>query len=169
MSNTPLGNYPVYVQRYIDQVPENDLFEAFKNQLPIITNLLNEIDEEKSGYAYDTGKWTLKELLQHCTDAERIFCYRALSFARKDKSPLPGFEENDYALNSNANRRTWESLKEEFLTVRRTTEMLFESFTPDALAASGTANNNESSVISIGFLTIGHVYHHIKVIKERYL
>lgn len=169
MSNTPLGNYPTYVQRYLDQVPENDLLVAFRNQLPIITNVLNEIDEEKSGYAYDTGKWTLKELLQHCTDAERIFCYRALCFARKDKSPLPGFEENDYALNSNANRRTWVNLKEEFLTVRKGTEMLFESFTPDALAASGTANNNESSVVSIGFLTVGHVYHHIKVIKERYL
>lgn len=169
MTTASLGNYPKYVQGYLDLVKENDLFEAFNNQLPVLTALLNSITEEKAGYAYAPGKWTLKELLQHCIDAERIFDYRALSFARKDTAELPGFEENDYAANSNANERTWQSIKEEFFAVRVATEMLFKSFTPEAMVSSGIANNNTSSVISIGFLNVGHVQHHINIIKERYL
>ncbi len=169
MTTASLGNYPKYVQGYLDLVKENDLFEAFNNQLPVIKELLDSISEEKSTYAYAPGKWTLKEMLQHCIDAERIFNYRALCFARKETASLPSFEENAYAANSYANERTWQSLKEEFFAVRLTTEMLFKSFTAEALASSGVANNNTSSVISIGFLNVGHLQHHINIIKERYL
>ena len=163
------GSYPVYFQRYIDMVQEDDLIAGFKKQLPIIEGFLSSINEEKSKYAYAEGKWTLKEMLQHITDAERIFNYRALCFARKEKGPLPGFEENDYAANSNANERTWQSLAEEFLIVRDSTSLLFESFTPDALSSTGTSNNNLVSVAALGFITAGHFYHHKKIVEERYL
>ncbi len=169
MENSSLGQYPVYVQRYIDMVNETDLTVAFQQQHAAATELWNSVSEEKSGYAYAPGKWTLKELLQHCIDTERIFSYRALCFARKDPNNLHGFEEDDYAANSNANNRSWNSLKEEFFAVRRSTELLYESFTKETLSNTGIANNNTSSVISIGFVTIGHLNHHIKTIRERYL
>ncbi|MEO7762982.1 MAG: DinB family protein, partial [Ferruginibacter sp.] len=125
--------YPEYFKKYVDQVPEEDLATAFSNQLPVVKDLLNSIPEEKSMYAYDTGKWTLKELLQHMTDTERIFNYRALCIARKETVSLPGFDENTYAAHSNANARTWQDLVDEFLAVRRSTELLYKSFTGDAL------------------------------------
>ncbi len=162
-------SYPGYFQRYIDQVPEQDLATAFRNQLPVINNFLPSISEEKSMYAYEPGKWTMKEILQHIIDTERIFNYRALCFARKETASLPGFEENNYAANSNANSRSWQSLINEFAAVRRATELMFSTFTDEALATSGTANNNPTTVASIGFISLGHFYHHKKVMEERYL
>ena len=161
--------YFPYFKRYVDQVPEEDLATAFSNQLPIISNFLNAITEEKSTYAYAPGKWTLKELLQHMTDTERIFNYRALAIARKETAPLPGFDENSYADNSNANSRSWQTLVDEFLVVRQSTQYLYDSFTDEMFAASGTASNNPVTVISLGFTTLGHFYHHKKVMEEKYL
>jgi uncharacterized damage-inducible protein DinB len=161
--------YVSYFQRYIDQVPEEDLMTAFKNQTAGLEKFLSSISEEKSNEAYAAGKWTIKELLQHVIDTERIFNYRALCFARSEQQNLPGFEENDYAANSYANKRKWADLIYEFLTVRKGTEMLYESFDPSVLDNGGKANNNPSSVVSIGFTTIGHYYHHKKILEERYL
>ena len=163
------ADYPEYFGKYINQVAEEDLTEAFKNQFPKIEHLLRSINEEKAGYAYAPGKWTLKELLQHIIDAERIFNYRALCFARKETTSLPSFDENLYAGNSNANARSWKSLSNEFIDVRRSTEDLFKSFSNEMLQQKGTANNNAITVLSLGFITVGHVTHHIKVIEERYL
>jgi DinB superfamily len=163
------ATYYEYFKRYVDQVPEEDLELAFRNQLPVITILLNSITEAKSMHAYAPGKWTLKELLQHIIDTERIFNYRALAIARKETASLPGFEEDDYAANSNANARKWQSLVDEFLAVRKSTEMLYESFNQDMLDSSGISNNKPVTVISLGFTTIGHFYHHRNVIEERYL
>jgi hypothetical protein len=161
--------YPEYFKRYVDQVPEEDLATAFSNQLPVVKDLLGSITEEKSMYAYAPGKWTLKELLLHMTDAERIFNYRALCIARKETVSLPGFDEDTYAANSNANSRTWQDLVDEFLAVRRSTEFLYKSFSPEALDASGISNNKPVTVNSLGFTTLGHFYHHRKVIAERYM
>lgn len=162
-------SYPAYFQRYVALVAEDNLLTAFTNQLPVIQNLLSNISEEKSTYAYDTGKWTLKELLQHMIDTERIFNYRALCFSRKETVSLPGFEEDDYAANSNANTRNWQDLVDEFLAVRTSTELLFKSFTNEMLELSGTSGNNPATVNSIGFITLGHFYHHKNIIEERYL
>jgi hypothetical protein len=161
--------YFPYFKKYVDQVPEEDLSTAFSNQLSIIKDFLNSITEEKSTYAYEPGKWTLKELLQHMIDTERIFNYRALAIARKETVPLPGFDENLYADNSNANSRSWQTLVEEFLAVRRSTQFLYDSFTGEALEAAGIASNNPLTVNSLGFTTLGHFYHHKKVMEERYL
>lgn len=169
MPKPSTNTYPEYFTKYVNQVPENELEIAFANQLPIIKNFLTGISEEKSFYAYDKGKWTLKELLQHLIDTERVFNYRALSFARKDKASLPGFDENEYAQSSNANSRIWLELVEEFIQVRKSTELLFKSFSEEMLASSGLANNKVSSVLSMGFIIIGHFYHHKKIIEERYL
>jgi hypothetical protein len=169
MPKPSLTTYPEYFKKYVDQVPDEDLSIGFSNQLTVIKEFLNTITEEKSMYAYDTGKWTIKEVLQHMIDTERIFNYRALCIARKETVSLPGFDENGYADNSNANRRTWQNLIDEFLAVRSSTEFLYKSFTDEALAASGISNNNPVTVISFGFITLGHFYHHKNVIQERYL
>ena len=169
MPKPSLTSYPVYFQRYVDQVPEEDLLTAFKNQLPVIKQFLPTISEEKSPYAYAKGKWTLKEVLQHMIDTERIFNYRALCIARKETVSLPGFDENNYAANSNADSRTWQDMVEEFLLVRKSTEILFSSFSDDMLDISGLSNNNRVTVKSLGFITVGHFYHHKKVMEERYL
>jgi len=169
MSKPSTESYPVYFQRYVNQVPEDDLFAAFKNQLPVIKEFLATVSEEKSFYAYDEGKWTLKELLQHTIDTERIFNYRALCFARLEKASLPSFEEDEYAANSDANRRTWKDMVDEFLAVRQATELLFKSFSPEMFDHIGTSNNKPGTVKSIGFTLIGHFYHHKKVMEERYL
>ena len=161
--------YPAYFKRYIDLVPEEDLGTAFRQQSLAVTKFLYTINEEKSSHSYAPGKWTIKEIMQHLIDAERIFAYRALCFARKEQASLPSFEENDYAANSNANLRHWKDLADEFLLVRKSTEILFNSFTEEALNSMGIANNNPTSTNSMGFTAIGHVYHHMNVLKERYL
>lgn len=168
MSKPSPTSHPGYFQKYIDLVPDEDLLTGFAKQSAVIKDLLGSITEEKSTYAYAPGKWTLKELLQHIIDTERIFSYRALCFARKETISLPGFDENNYAANAAANERTWQSLADEFVAVRHSTELLFKSFTAEALSRIGTANNNPTSVASIGFITLGHFYHHKKVIEERY-
>lgn len=161
--------YPAYFKNYVDQVPDEDLLTGFQNQLPVIKELLNSITEEKSMYAYDTGKWTIKEVLLHLTDTERIFNFRALCIARGETASLPGFDENTYAANSNANSRSWQNLVDEFLAVRSSTEFLYKSFTEEALAISGISNNNPATVTSFGFITLGHFYHHKNVLQQRYL
>jgi hypothetical protein len=161
-------DYPEYFGKYINLVSEEDISEAFTNQFPKIESFLLSVSEEKADFAYAPGKWTLKELLQHTIDAERIFNYRALCFARKETVSLPSFDENLYAENSNANGRSWKSLTGDFINVRRSTEDLFNSFSDEVLQQKGSANNNSTSVLSLGYILIGHVYHHIKVVEERY-
>jgi hypothetical protein len=163
------GTFPEYFSRYINKVNETDLSAAFKAQQSIIDNFFQSIPPGKHEYAYATGKWSLKEMIQHIIDAERIFCYRALSIARKEQQSLPGFDEDEYAANSHANDRSWESLCDELVTVRKTTFQLFESFNEQDLNNSGMSNGKPVTVIALGFITIGHLYHHLEVVKERYL
>ena len=169
MPRPDLSRVPEYYHRYINQVIENDIMDAFKNQTPAFVRFLKELPADMIDYRYAEGKWTIREILQHIIDAERIFAYRALCFARKDATPLPSFEENDYAANAKADKRNWDDLLEEFSTVRRSTEILFASFDKEQLEATGTASGHSNYVLGIGFILAGHVTHHVKVIQERYL
>ncbi len=163
------GTFPPYFATYINKVTEDDVKEALRNQQAVVNGFFDGITEEKANLAYASGKWTLKELLQHIIDTERIFAYRSLCIARKEMNSLPGFDENEYAANSQANSRTWKSLVEELKLVRRSTELLYDSFNEDMLNQSGFSNNNPVTVNALGFITVGHFVHHIGVIKERYL
>ena len=169
MSKPIESTFPAYFKKYIDQVDEDILKEAFKSQQETIDSFFDAIPEEKTNAGYAPGKWSLKELLQHVIDTERIFNYRSLAFARKETASLPGFEENDYAANSNANERSWKSLCEELKVIRKSTELLFNSFSDEALQSSGLANNKPTTVLAMGFITIGHLYHHKNIVEERYL
>jgi len=163
------ASYPQNFQTYVDAVKEDDLNKALNNQMPAAEVFFQSIDEELSKRKYAEGKWTIKELLQHVIDAERVFQYRALCFARKEANTLPSFDENDYASNSNANDRKWSDLISEFSSVRKSTEYLYNSFNMEALQAVGKASNYSMDVTTLGFVIVGHVNHHIRIIQERYI
>ncbi len=169
MPRPNLARVPDYFHRYINQVPENDLMTALQNQTKSIIQFLKKIPAEKLNYRYAKGKWTIKEMLLHIIDAERIFAYRALCMARQDTTPLPGFDENNYAWNSKAAKRDWNEMIQEFKAVRQSTEIMFGSFDKQQLDSNGTASGKPTYVLGIGFILVGHIHHHVGVLKERYL
>ena len=169
MPRPDLRRVPESYHNYIKQVPEDDLMTAFKNQTRVVIEFLESLPPEKIDYAYASGKWTIKEVLQHMIDGERVFCYRALRFARKDPTPLPGFDENLFAENAKAASRSWNDLLEEFKAVRKATEWLYGSFDEEQLDAAGLSNNHSNYVLAFGYISVGHSIHHMKIIKERYL
>lgn len=155
---------------YINQVSDEfTLTEELEISVHRFIKFVQDIPMDKFDYRYAEGKWTIKDIIQHLIDAERIFAYRALRFARNDKTDLPGFEENEYVDNANANDRTIMSLLTELSAVRHSTLLLFKTFTDEQLLREGTANNNPISVRALGFVIIGHQNHHQRVFKERYL
>jgi len=164
-----LSRVPEFYHNYINYVKEDDLMPAFKNQTPALINFLETIPKEKHDHAYAQGKWTIREVLQHLIDGERVFSYRALRFARKDPTPLPGFDENLFAANAKAGKREWSDLMEEFKAVRKATELLYRSFDEEQLNASGIASDHSNYVLGFGYISVGHTLHHMKVIVERYL
>ena len=168
MSSASPTNQSGYFRRYIELVKEDQLQDAFVQQSEEIKKLLPSISEQKSTFSYAKDKWTLKEVLQHLIDSERVFTYRAMCIARNEIAILPSFDENDYAKMSNANRRTWESLCAEFIALRKSTLFLYDSFSEDMFELEGQAANNRISVKEIGFIIIGHFSNHQSIIEQRY-
>jgi hypothetical protein len=158
-----------WLDNYIKKVEDEFLLEGFKRQTAETLHLFSELTEEQVNYRYAEGKWSIKEILLHLIDCERIFAYRALTFARGDQAALPGFDENEYVINSHIETRDIKSLVEEYIIVRTSTVSLFAGFHPDVLNNRGTANKIEMSVSALGFAILGHEIHHIGVIRERYL
>ncbi len=163
------SEYSSFNATYINALEEVSLIEGLKKGLLQMVSFISTIPTKKLEYRYAEGKWTIKDIFLHLIDAERIFAYRALRIGRGDKTPLAGFEENDYVPNANANDRSLESLIEEFQWVRNSTLLLFENFSEEQLAYLGTSSDNMISVRAIGFLISGHQNHHLKIISERYL
>ncbi len=161
--------YLPYFNNYIEQAGDVELMEGLGSGMKSMLNFYGSIVSDKLEYRYADGKWTIKEIINHLMDAERVFCYRAMRFARQDNATLLGFEENDYAVASKANNRSLESLVEEYRLLRLSTMALFESFDDDMLMRKGVAGSGEVSVRALGFLIIGHEKHHGNVIVERYL
>ncbi|MCW8980236.1 MAG: DinB family protein [Altibacter sp.] len=164
-----LSEYQPYFKNYMDSVGEMSLMESLTKGLLETQSFFERIPQEKHAYHYAPDKWTPKEILLHLIDSERVFCSRALHFARAANTELPGFDENEFAANSNANFRTMDNLVEEFVAVRRASVLLLQSFSKDVLLQRGKANQAEVSVRALGFLIAGHAVHHLKVIEERYL
>lgn len=164
------GEYAAYYAPYIDKVgAENDLVEELEISVHRLIKFVREIPMDKFDYRYAEGKWTIKDILLHLIDAERIFSYRALRFARNDKTPLASFEENDYVVEAHAQTRSIQDLLTELAVVRQSTLSLFKSFTPEEMLRIGMASNNPMSVRALGFVIIGHQNHHQQVFQERYL
>lgn len=161
--------YGAYYTNYIQLAQDYDLLKGLELSAHEFVSFFESIPVEKQEYRYAEGKWTAKEMVQHLLDTERIFAYRALSFAREDKTKLPGFEHNDYIEPSRANTRTIDDLLLEYKQLRASTLSLFKSFDKEMLSQIGNANNNPLSVRAIGFIIIGHETHHCNVFRERYL
>lgn len=158
-----------YYATYINLVTTKDIVVALTESFNEILEFYNLIPEEKWSFSYADGKWTVKEVVQHLLDTERVFAYRALCFSRKETIALPGFDQDEYLENSYANSRTKQSLIEEYKSIRNATITLYKSFTNDMLLEIGTASDNPLSVRAAGYIIAGHEKHHCKVIKERYL
>jgi uncharacterized damage-inducible protein DinB len=160
---------PSFYRNYISHVKDYELIDGLTLSNEALVKLLTCIPESKSEYRYQPGKWSIKELICHMLDAERIFAYRALRFARNDKTELAGFEENDYAIQANASARTLVGLMNEAQRLRSTTLDLFSSFTQEMLQRTGKANGTEISVNMLGYCIAGHETHHRVVLETRYL
>ena len=164
-----VGEYNPYYHTYVKKTNGIDLKEGLNSNMDVIISFFKNIPREKLEYRYATGKWTIKEIIQHVIDTERIFSYRALRIARQDQTALPGFDQDTYVLPSKANQRTLESLLEEYKAVRLATINLFDSLNEECLLSTGTASNSKISVRALGFIIIGHENHHCEIIRERYL
>jgi hypothetical protein len=160
---------PEYCRYYIDLIKEIDLIEALNKSRDYTLKLMSSVPVEKENFSYGEGKWTLKQVMSHIADCERIYAYRALRFSRKDNTTLAGFEENEYAVNSNTSARSLKEITEEYNTIRSSTIILFEYMTPDMLDFKGIANELVYTPRSLGWMGAGHNIHHCNIIKERYL
>ena len=169
MSRPQAGEYNSFFERYINQTKAQNAHALLEELTAVLEDFYTGLPESKADYAYAPGKWTLKEVLQHVTDTERIFSYRLLRIARKDATPLPPFEENDYVVNADANKRSFDAIKQEFLAVRKSSNLLIESLTEAQLNHRGIVSDTETSANAIAFILFGHLMHHKGVIKERYL
>lgn len=170
MSQPKKSEYPVFYSPYIEVLDKaSSLMENFEASLELFEKIFYDVPEDKYEFRYQEDKWTIKEVVQHLIDAERVFVYRALRFSRKDENSLSGYEENSYVANYDINRRDFNSLLDEFCLLRRSTIIMFENFEKSELELMGKVEGNLISVRALGFICSGHVFHHLNVIKERYL
>jgi hypothetical protein len=161
--------YLSYYERYISLVPDGDVLSTLTEQLDSTLSTLRSLPEEKASFRYAPGKWSVKELVGHVIDGERIFAYRALRFARNDKTPLPGFEQDDYINNATFDDCKLSDLIDEFEHVRRGNLLMFRQLNDEAWTRRGVASDAEVSVRALAYILAGHERHHMKVLKEKYL
>lgn len=168
MKKSDLPFAPSYYDTYIGKVDDIDLIDALDQSLAELDNLDLETLRRLGDQVYAPGKWTVRDIIQHLTDGERVFAYRALRFARNDKTALPGFDENLFAETSGANNRPLEHVLEEIRLVRLGTIALFRSFDEAALRRTGTMSGTELPVLAVGYTIVGHQKHHFGILRERY-
>jgi hypothetical protein len=163
------GEYAPSYEQYISLVPEGDIVATLERQLETTLTLLRGIVELQANNRYAPDKWSIKEVVGHLIDSERIFAYRALRFARNDQTPIEGFEQDDYVRDANFDTRTLADLADEFEHVRKANVRLFRSLSAEALSRRGPANDVDVSVRALLYIIAGHVAHHMQVLTSRYL
>jgi hypothetical protein len=164
-----LAEYRGYFEQYVNLVGEQEVLQLLEKQQQHLPALLSPLTEERAEQPYAEGKWTIKELLGHMVDTERVLGYRALCFSRNEQQPLPGFDENNYVASANFNQRTLPDLLAEYGVVRQATLALFRGMSPEMLARQGNANNNRLSVRALAYVIAGHELHHLHLLRTRYL
>lgn len=163
-------DYNPFYQSYINQTMGcNSVTELIETHSQTITNFVLSIPQAKEDYQYAEDKWSVKDVLLHLIDAERVFTYRAMRFSRHDVTDLPGFDENNYTKYAGANKRSLNSIQEEFIANRKSTDLFLLSLSDSQLLQTGTANKNFITVNAIAFVIFGHLLHHKKILEERYL
>jgi len=162
------SEYGAYYRKYVDLVPDGDILETLSEEKESWLALVGLKDEETLA-RYAPGKWNIREIVGHLTDTERIFAYRALRVGRGDKTPLPGYEQDDYVKAGRFSDRSLALLLAEYHLVRKATVALFESFPEEAITRTATANDNPISVRAIAWIIAGHERHHMEIVREKYL
>jgi hypothetical protein len=173
MTTAPIGRpqpseYAPYYDRYISLVQTDNILDVLDEQRRQFMLLMSGRSEDEGNFRYAPGKWTVKELIGHMNDTERIFSYRALRIARGDQTPIEGFEQDPYVENANFNARSLEEMVEDYIAVRRATVSLFRNFPANAWARTGTASNNPVNVHALAYMIAGHELHHRRILEERY-
>lgn len=163
------SEYAVYYEKYVFLVPGGDFLEILEEQEATLRLLLSPLTEEQGDFRYAAGKWSIKEVIGHINDAERIFAYRLLRIARADETPLASFEQDDYITTGNFSARELSDLLEEFSAVRKATITLVRSLNEKAWMRRGTASQKEVTALALGFIIAGHERHHRMILEERYL
>jgi DinB superfamily len=168
MNRPEKSEYGEYYERYISLVADENVEDLLALQPAKLRELFAPIGEDRGTFAYDEGKWTLKEVLSHLIDGERIFAYRILRISRGDETPIEGFEQDGYIENSNANNRSFAELLDEFDLQRRSNMLLINNLSDEASKRLGTASDFSVSVRALVYISAGHVQHHAAILKERY-
>src|SRR5205809_1315015 len=168
MARPQPNEFAPYYQKYIELAQGDSINESVHHHAFELQEFYNSLPDDKADFAYAKDKWTVKQVLQHLTDAERVFAYRALRISRNDETPLPSFDENAYVENGFAGERSLSSLKQEFNAVRAATDMFLLSLNDEQANRFGTASNNPVSVNALAFIIYGHLLHHQNILKERY-
>jgi uncharacterized damage-inducible protein DinB len=168
MARPDPSEHAPYYGKYIALVPDGDVVATLETQGSETGRLLAALSEQQASYRYAPGKWSVKEVIGHVADSERIFAYRALRIARGDRTPIEGFEQDDYVRGAQFDRLSIADLAAEFAAVRQATLRLFESLSPEAWTRRGIANQNEVSVRALAYMIAGHELHHRQVLREKY-
>jgi hypothetical protein len=163
------SEYDAYYERYVSLVGETDIVGAMRAQLDEIEKVFGALTKEKSLHTYAPGKWTIKQIIGHLTDGERIFAYRALRISRADSTPIEGFEQDGYIENARFNEMKLKDLVEELTLSRKANLILFENLTEEAWSRTGTASGVPVSVRALAYIMVGHIRHHLKILREKYL
>ena len=163
-----INEYDPFYEGYINQVGENDAFEMIKSQEDDFIQFIGNMSHDKYSYAYDEGKWTIKQVVRHIIDAERMFGYRAMAIAREDKTKLPGFDDHLYVRTADDSNNSIDSMLKEFEYLRKSHIQMIGNFTSHSILNIGNANGSDISVRAIIYIIAGHLAHHMKIIKERY-
>ena len=169
MNRPEKNEYAEFYAGYISLVQETDIIAALLDQTNDLQTLFAEIPEEKGDFRYAEGKWSIREMLGHIVDGERVFSYRALRISRGDQTPLAGFEENFYVANSNFSNLKLAAALEEFSLLRQSNALLFKNLTDEMWAQTGTASDATISVRALAYISVGHIRHHANILRERYL
>lgn len=165
----PADEFPPSYAEYIDEAPAGDVLRTLRTEAKVTLALLKGIDEARAAHRYAPGKWSIREVVAHLADAERVWCYRMLTFARGDHGPLPGFDENAWVPEQAAERQRFTRVVDDFKAVRAATVSLLRTLPREAWARRGVANSNTISVRALAWATAGHEVHHRRVLLERYL
>ena len=169
MNRPEKNEYNEYYERYVSLVDETEIASAFENQLSEMNELFKSISEEKSATSYAVGKWTIKEIVGHLIDGERIFGYRTLRISRGDETPMEGFEQDGYVENAPFNDYNFSDLVKEFELVRQSNILFFKHLKETDWTRTGTASDSPVSVRALAYIMVGHVRHHANILRERYL
>jgi uncharacterized damage-inducible protein DinB len=165
----PADEFPPHFADYIEEAPAGDVLQSLRKEAKVTLALLKSVDEERAAYRYAPGKWSIREVVAHLADSERVFSYRLLSFARGDRAPLPSFDENEWVPEQEAERQRFRRVTDDFKSVRAATVTLLRTLPRKAWTRRGVASNNSMSVRALAWAIVGHEAHHRRILTERYL